>query len=255
MSRRFNYTGRRKIERDCFQIKLLEGTAGNPPSFTARVTIPPQLKLAPDARIYLEAYVGNSSMRFDFGTVSAIVHPDDCVLTELDANTPVLFRVRVVDESTKVGRILAAANGIRPAGDQEGANRKSILPLRGLDLGEELWRLVLDKDAGPTLAVNNRVPGLVERIPTDALLMGTMFPEVVRQVVKHLWSLESNFDDSAEWVGEWKSWLAQQAGRDLSQEVIHDEDDLDKLAEDIVKTFSERHKFASKIAQSIGELW
>lgn len=255
MSRRFNYTGRKKLGRDFFQIKLQETSGDLPPSFTAHVAIPNQLNLAPDARIYIEAYVGNSSMRFNFGTVSSVVHPSECVLTELDANTPVLFRVRIVDESEAVGRILAAANGIRPEADKDGANRKTILPLRGLDLGEELWRLVLDKDAGPTLAVNNRIPGLVERIPSDALLMAMLFPEVVRQVVRHIWSLEADIDDSAEWVVEWKTWLTQQSGREVHQESVHGEDALERLADDIVAAFSQRHTFASKVAQSAGELW
>lgn len=255
MSRRFNYTGRKKLAREFFQIKLQESRDDNPPSFSAHVSIPTQLNLAPDARIYIEAYVGNSSMRFNFGTVSSVIYPSDCILTELDANTPVLFRVRIVDESESVGRILAAANGIRPEADQDGTNRKTILPLRGLDLGEELWRLVLDKDAGPTLAVNNRIPGLVERIPSDALLMAMLFPEVVRQVVKHIWSLEAGFDESVQWVDDWKSWLTQQSGREVHQEPIHDEDALEKLADDIVAAFSQRHTFASKVAQSAGELW
>lgn len=253
MSRRFNYTGRKKLQRECFQIKLQE-RAGSPPSFSAHVSIPAELKLAPSARIYIEAYVGNSSMRFDFGTVSSVIHPHDCVLTELDANTPILFRVRIVDESEAVGRILASANGIRPEADRDGANRKSILPLRGMDLGEELWRLVLDRDAGPTLAVNNRIPGLVERIPSDALLMAVLFPEVVRQVVKQIWGVENDFDESIEWVTDWKSWLASHHGGAL-HEAVNDEEALEKLADDVVRVFADRHKFASKVAQSVGELW
>jgi hypothetical protein len=254
MSRRFNYTDRKRLTRECFRIHLADGDGG-PPSFTADVTIPPELNLDPSARIYIEAYVGASAMRFCFGTVSAIAAPADCALTDIDANTPILFRVRVVDEKGSVGRILAAANGIRPESDQDGKNRKAILPLRGIDLGEELWRLELDKDAGPTLAVNNRVPDLADRIPVDAILMGAIYPEVVRQMTKQLFAKEAEFDESADWVRDWRSWLTQQLGREIHSEEYADMDSLDLLANDIVRSFSDRNRFASKLLQSVEGGW
>jgi hypothetical protein len=252
MSRRFNYTGRKRLTRDHFRIKLTEGTGG-PPSFTADVMIPPDVKLDPSARIYIEAYVGTSAMRFDFGTVSAISAPVDCVLTDIDANTPILFRVRVVDEKGSVGRILAAANGIRPESDQEGKNRKSLLPLRGIDLGEELWKLELDRDAGPTLAVNNRVPNLTDRIPADAVLMGAIYPEVVRQMTRQLFSPDAGFDESLDWVRDWRTWLTQQLGREIQGEDCADTDSLDHIANEVARGFSDRNRFASKLAQLVGE--
>ena len=252
MSRRFNYTGRKRLTRDQFRIRLTET---NPPSFTADVMIPPDIKLDPQARIYIEAYVGTSAMRFDFGTLSAISAPTNCILTDIDANTPVLFRVRIVDERESVGRILAAANGIRPESDQEGKNRKSLLPLRGIDLGEELWKLELDKDAGPTLAVNNKVPGLTDRIPVDAVLMGSIYPEVVRQMTRHLFSPTAEFDESIDWVSDWRMWLSEQLGREIQSEECLDEDSLDIVANDVARGFSDRNRFASKLAQSVGEGW
>jgi hypothetical protein len=194
-------------------------------------------------------------MRFDFGTISAISAPSDCVLTDVDANTPILFRVRVVDEKGSVGRILASANGIRPESDQEGKNRKSLLPLRGMDLGEELWKLDLDKDAGPTLTVNNKVPGLVERIPVDAVLMGAIYPEVVRQMTRQLFSPSGESDDSVEWVRDWRTWLFQLLGREITSEESADPDSLELIASDIARSFSDRNRFASKLAQAIGEGW
>jgi len=246
MSRRFNYTGRKRLTRDHFRINLTENTK-SPPSFTADVMIPSDLKLDPQARIYIEAYVGTSAMRFDFGTVSAVSAPANCVLTDIDANTPILFRVRVVDERGSVGRILAAANGIRPESDMEGKNRKSLLPLRGIDLGEELWKLELDKDAGPTLAVNNRVPGLTDRIAVDAVLMGAIYPEVVRQITKQLFSPAGDFDESVDWVTDWRRWLTQQLGREISNEECVDIDSLELVANDVDRGFSDRNRFASKL--------
>lgn len=255
MSRRFNYTGRKRLTREHFRIRLIDASSGLPPSFSAEVSIPSDLKLDPNARIYIEAYVGTSVMRFDFGSVACVSPPADCTLTDIDANTPILFRVRVVDETGNVGRILASANGIRPESDQEGRNRKSLLPLRGMDLGEELWKLEFDKDAGPTLAVNNRVPGLVERIPVDAVLMGAIYPEVVRQMTCQVFSPSGESDESMDWIRDWKVWLTNFLGREISSEEGADPDSLSMLANDIARAFSDRNHFASKLAQAVGEGW
>lgn len=254
MSRRFNYTNRKRIPRECFRIRLVENESG-PPTFFADISIPVDLGLDPNAKIYIEAYVGTSAMRFCFGTVAAISAPNECLLTDVDANTPILFRVRVVDEKGRVGRILAAANGIRPEGDHEGKNRKSLLPLRGIDLGEEIWRLDIDKDAGPTLAVNNRIPGLADRIPTDAVLIGTIYPEVVRQMVRHLFSPNAEYDESMEWVQDWRAWMIEQLGREIYSEECQDSESLESVASDVARSFSERYRFASRLIQSAGEGW
>lgn len=245
MSRRFNYTGRKKLMRTDVRIHVHEAKGGQPQSFTAEIKIPADLKLDPQARVYVEAYIGASSMRFDFGTVAAVRPPGDCSLTDIDEGAPVLFRVRVVDETQHVGRLLASANGIRPEGEDDGKHRKSLLPLRSCDMGEEVWRLTFDPDAGPELAVNSRVPGIMERLKSDAILMGLIYPEVVRQIARRIWDEDFGVPDDAEWLVDWKVWLEEQLGRTVSaDEVI----EVDELADDMVKNFAIKHKFASAMA-------
>lgn len=246
MSRRFNFTGRRKLMRSNVRILIHEAKRGIPQSFTADVKIPAVLKLDPSARVYVEAYIGASSMRFDFGTVAAVVHPRDCSLGEIDEGAPVLFRVRVVDETRNVGRVLAAANGIRPEGEEAGSGRRSLLPLRSCDLGEEVWRLHLDSDAGPELWINSRVPALSERLRSDPAVMGLIYPEVVRRIAYRLWS-NSEFADDADWVAAWKTWLGGYLDRPVDAEEI--EEDADEMA----KNFAAKHRFASGLVGQSGE--
>jgi len=245
MSRRFNYTGRRKLVRSDVRIRVHEAVGGNPQSFTADVKIPSDSKLDPQARVYVEAYIGASSMRFDFGTVAAIAPPNDCSLTEIDEGAPVLFRVRVVDETQNVGRLLASANGIRPEGEEDGKHRKPLLPLRSCDLGEEIWQLKYDADAGFELAVNSRVPDIMERLKSDSILMGLVYPEVVRQIARRVWEEGSNAEDDADWLVDWKIWLEELLGRPVSME---DESEVDEIADDIARNFAARHKYASTMA-------
>lgn len=250
MSRRFNYTGRRKLMRSDVRIRVHEAGGGSPQSFTADVKIPSDLKLDPQARVYVEAYIGASSMRFDFGTVAALSPPADCSLTEIDEGAPVLFRVRVVDETQNVGRLLASANGIRPEGEEDGKYRKSLLPLRSCDLGEEIWQLKYDADAGFELAVNNRVPDIMERLKSDSMLMGLVYPEVVRQIARRIWEEGSTVPDDADWLVDWKTWLEELLGRPVSKE---DESEIDEMADDMARTFAARYKYASAIAALRGD--
>lgn len=250
MSRRFNYTGRQKLMRSDVCIRVHDATRGNPQSFTAQVKIPADLKLDAQARVYVEAYIGASSMRFDFGTVAAMAPPDDCSLTDIDEGAPVLFRVRVVDETQNVGRLLASANGIRPEGEEDGRHRKSLLPLRSCDLGEEIWQLKYDADAGFELAVNSRIPDIMERLKSDSMLMGLVYPEVVRQIARRIWEEGSTVPDDADWLVDWKTWLEELLGRSVSME---DESEVDEMADDMAGNFAARYRYASTMAALKGD--
>lgn len=251
MSRRFNFTGRRKLMRSDVHIRVNEAVAGRPQSFVADLKIPSELKLDPQARVYVEAYIGSSAMRFDFGTVSAPSSPAACTLTEIDEGAPVLFRVRVVDEARNVGRVLASLNGIRPEGENDGKYRSSLLPLRSCDLGEEIWRLEFDADAGFELAVNNRIPDVIERFKTDLVFAGLIYPEVVRQIASRILEVDSGAPDDVMWLGDWKKWMEGLLGRPVSSD--GGEDMSEDMVADIVSRFADRHQYASIMADARGD--
>lgn len=252
MSYRINSTGRKRLLQEHLSIQLVNTGSGRVPGFVASVTIPAEMGLDPGARIYVEPYVKSSSMRFDFGTVGRPSVPDNCFLTDIDAGADVLFRVKVVDESKEVGRILASANGVRPEGDGDGADRKPLLPLRTLDIGEELWQLSVDKDAGASLIVNSRVPGLGDRLPVDAMLQGAIYPEVVRQLVRKVYfDLREADDEQAEWMAEWKGWFAEQLGAPIDEEGISDLESVEAVGDQVVEAFSRKQRFASLAAARI----
>lgn len=253
MSFRINSTGRKRLLREHVQIRLLDTSSSQPPAFTATINVPSDLGLPRDARIYVEPYVGSSSMRFDFGTVGSPISRERCVIADVDAGAAVLFRVKVVDESEGIGRILAAANGVRPENDAEGDDRKPLLPLRTMDLGEEIWRLDIDKDSGPTLCINNRIPGLAERLQSDVLLQGAIYPEVARKLLQFVWMEQAATDPSeAAWLEDWSDWFAHQLNRPLQEGEAEDDDAVQALADDVAAAFANRMKFASLTASMLG---
>ena len=59
-----------------------------------------------DSAIYVEAYYKETLQRFSFGTVGNVTRPADRTLSAVDLTGTTLFRVRVVDESGRIGRLL-----------------------------------------------------------------------------------------------------------------------------------------------------
>ncbi len=117
------------------------------------------------ARVYVEAYHKRSLVRFDYGVVGNLQAPKDTGLGAVDFGVidHLSFRVRVVDESSKHGRVLALAQDIEPElDDDERGKRQSLLPVDHRDdLDQEVWRLAFTA-RGPVLEVNNRVSGIRE---------------------------------------------------------------------------------------------
>ena len=71
--------------------------------------------------MFIEAYHRNTLQRFNFGTVSQPRPPENTVLDQLDLSGPVLFRVRVVDQSNNQGQLIASTSGLRAEGDDDAA--------------------------------------------------------------------------------------------------------------------------------------
>ncbi|MCZ2103415.1 MAG: hypothetical protein LC137_03455 [Burkholderiales bacterium] len=247
MGFRINSTGRKRIHREHVRIRLNEAGASQPPTFTADIQLPADLRLDPSAKIYVEPYVKSSSMRFDFGTVGQITPPANCVLSDIDAGAAVLFRVKVVDETEEIGRILASANGIRPENDADGDDRRPLLPVRSANLGEEIWRLDVDKDAGPTLVVNSRVPDLIEALKRDVYLQGAIYPEVVWRLVREVFGRDNDSEEDGHWVMDWKAWIASQLGREIAEYEVEDAEALELLADEVAASFASKNRFVSTL--------
>ncbi len=190
-------------------------------------------------------------MRFDFGTVGAIAHPPDTALTELDADGRILFRIKIVDQSGEVGKILAAVNALRPLDEKVSEDDlRAILPVASDDLGEAVWELDFPGAARPQLVLNNRVPGLIDRIKTDPLLQGAIIPAVIGQILRNVLDAENGaIDDDQDWVQDWKQWAANILDRPLDDEAL-EPDELDRHVKEIMQAFARQARFVTKIERA-----
>jgi hypothetical protein len=249
MKKRINFTGRRKLASEHIEIRVQKPEGQKYPMFTASIAPASMDGLDKNARVYIEPYVVSSSMRFDFDTVSQPKIPAETLLSELDREESFLFRVKVVDESGQVGKILADASGIQPKdADDDGINRKSLFPVQWLDLGERIWRVDLNPHTGPVLQVTTKVPELPTKLKNDPLLQGVIYPQAFREV---LWFIirEEEIDDDLPWVQNWREFIRKLTSVNLDEETPEDDEDREDFVEDAVKAFSGQHNFASRAKQ------
>jgi hypothetical protein len=241
VQRRFNSTGRIRITRSKIDIALEQAPDLNVIP-TARASLRLEgLEVPGDAIVAIEAYYRTSSMRFACGTVSNLNVPERMVLSDIDKGGAVRFRVLVI-ASDGTGRILAAADGLRPSTPGDGADRQALLPMRETDIGNELWKIEVDYRTGPVLLVNNRVSGLAAQIRTIPLLQGLILPHAFRAILQNL-NPSGESDDDDLWGDNWRRFLTD-LGVATEAEDPNDADSVYEWIETAVRAFSDLKEFA-----------
>ncbi len=243
VQRRINSTGRVRITRDRINISLEEPAGAIFPWATATINLE-KVGLPDNAPVVIEAYYRSSSMRFACGTTKNIKVPDRMILSDIDRGGAVHFRVLVLAPD-KSGRILASAERLRPAKKGDGPDRQPLLPLRETDLGTELWKIDIDDRTGPTLLVNNRVPGLAARIRTSPLLHGVILPHAFRTILQNLTAAGEDEEDDL-WGTDWRKFL-DELGVPTEPDDPNDEDSRDEWVETAVKVFCDLKDFPSRV--------
>lgn len=248
MLRKFNYTGRRRIPRSRVDIRLKP--TGEFPSFDASLDFS-GLDLPEDAVVLIEAYDKSSYMRFDYGTVGSLHAPPSRVLNEVQSRDTIFFRVKVVDISTRHGRVLAVADRLPPARLQEHASEKeSLLGVRFSDLGEEIWHLDLTGDL-PTLELNKELGslGLREMAHSSDSFISLVLPAVVRQIFTQIVLLDGDDDFSGE---GWKRlWYQYAIGMGADPEPGSTDEARAYWINDVVSAFCRRFRVKERFRDYI----
>ena len=243
MLRKLNFTERAKIPRASVHIALRRESDGvlafDPILDLSSVSAPRE------ARVYIEAHYRTSYMRFDCGTVADVVIPDNRRLSEIDSNSVVRFRVKVVDNTHAERRILAAADDITISVEGgEGGARVSLLPVNFRDLGDLPWRVELEP-SGAVLELNNRIDGIERLARNDAAFFALVYPSAVREILTQILLVERYdvAEESDEWWSLWLRW-----GRELTDMPVPDDTDERRgWIDDVVSTFCGRHRVVEKM--------
>jgi hypothetical protein len=247
--RRINSTGRKKISQDKIDLRILSATPGEP--LKAKIGIDLEsLGLPSSAAISVQAYHRSTAMRFDCGTVGVKRIPDLLSLNELDQAGGVLFRIKVVDQDGEPGKILASADRVRPSIEGEHTGRKSFFPVEYRDLGQEVWRVDINDDAGPCLLLNSKIPALMHRIQENPLVAGALLPAAFRIVLMHIANNPSEDDEDGDgWKADWKRFYSEGLGVEDDPEDLEDDDARDLWVDDVVRRYCEAKAFVEKARQ------
>lgn len=223
VKRRINSTGRKRINREQVDIRLLASEAGQPLRAKASLDLA-KYGFPSTAAVSIEAYHRSSGMRFDCGTVDDLKIPPVLILDEVDRSGAVLFRVKVVDRDAHPGRVLGSAERLSPTGDDEIDGRKSFFPVLFTDLGPEVWKVSIEPGGRPSLLLNREVPGIAQRLQSDPLFQGLVLPIALRTVVETLVrDPDEDDDDEPGWKPDWREFCRTSLGMtddpdDLSEE-------------------------------------
>ncbi|NLI29301.1 MAG: hypothetical protein GX423_04390 [Nitrospiraceae bacterium] len=252
MIRKFNYTGRRKIPRSAVSFQL-SGVGAGSFSFEASLSLK-GLHLPPEAEVFVEAYRGASLMRFPYGCAGNPTAPDRTVLEQLSPGGIPLFRVKVVLD----GRIIASVDRIVPRLDvAEPHDRLCLLPVEFVELGDLVWQLDLS-DARPILQVNAAIEGIREIVRSDTHFFSLVYPEIVRQILRHI-LIRENYDDDEcdpdDWQSHWIRFVEDLPGVSPlpARTVLTTEQDKEFWIGNAVLAFCRKWRVCDRFGGSAGE--
>lgn len=199
MISRINRTGRRRIHQRDIALHLREAERQEAPIFDLDLQLD-DYGFPPAARVRVEAWRGNASQRWSFGTVGTLTPPPDRERRLSEVPAGARFRVFVVATDGS-GRLLGHAPAIRP-----NLPLNSLLPLEEADIGAEVWRVQFDGDEGnPVLLVNDRIPGISEAVRHDPTFRSLVIPQVFRTILTRMVLI-----DRPDWTdqdGLWVDWI------------------------------------------------
>jgi hypothetical protein len=256
ITRKFNYTGRKKIPRRCIRLRA---TPGREDSVSVDVDAS-GLEIPDGVRFYLEAVVSGSPQthRFDLGELSRSGLQAEADLSGVVGDN-MMFAVKAVAHDGFAGRLVGLAENLRAAGlgdVGEDSALISLLPVCPEDLGDEVWRLEFEHDR-PWLLINNRIEGIKELVRTDPQFFALVFPQVIRQVLTRILVIEECLappgDDSA--TDQWLRWAIHWHGdMEFPPEDRSDLQGVLGWIEEVARCFCEQKMVRSRFMDATGRV-
>jgi len=198
LSARSNPTGLRELERKRVSVAVTE--MGGSRTFTVDRLDLEGTGLAHDLKVIVMARAGNTSLRYEMGTASGLIRESRSI-DGLDRSKPLRFRILLHGEDEP--KLAASIENLRPRDDSQS---ESLLPMEAADLGERLWKLLINDD-GPVLQFNSAVfpsaAGAENFVPFVTLVL----PEALRQVMEWIASEPGCLDDEGAPQHSWSGWL------------------------------------------------
>lgn len=242
LSARSNPTGLKELDRKRACISVSEGFGRR--SFTLDRLDVSGTGLSDSLRVVVIAKAGNTNSRHVLGSISAPL-ADPVPIDDLDRSQPLRFRVLLHEDDSP--RLAASIENLRPRDDSQS---ESLLPMEPADLGERLWKLVIN-DEGPVLQFNASVfpsaPGAENYLPFGTLVL----PEALRQVMAHIAGDPECLEDPDDPWSAWGRWLKEIGAEAPPGEAEADDELKDDWCNRVVDRFCSRFRFASRLQEEL----
>jgi len=248
MIRKINYTDREKLKRSDAQVALTRA-GGNRYQVDAKIDLA-RYALPATASVLVEAYHGPLCERYHWGFVGQAAVPDDRVLPMMADPETIMFRVKIVDERERHGRIIAVADRIQPQKPNETeSNRVSLLPVvLDAHMGERIWKVDFEADM-PELHVNKHIEDMKAEAKASALFHTLVFPEVVSEVLRHIIVVDEHTDpygDEEDWRSLWLRFVLNLPG--VPADVPEIDADVGAWIDSAVAAFCAYHRTRQRYA-------
>ncbi len=246
ISRRINHTGRIKIKHSEIEIRFVEKD-NEPPEFEVDFKLD-RNRLPPEADLFVEAYHRNTSQRFGFGTVAAPYPPASTMLDQIDLSGPILFRVKVVDNSDSVGRLIALADRLAPKDHEDEEQRASLMIIKRIpEMGNLVWKLSFDELRKPVLCINNTVPDGIGQLLNNPFFQSLVLPSAFREVLIYIFWNQVGDQGEGSWQEQWIAFANSIAPEECPTDT--DPDLLHQWIDDVVRSFSDKHHFCEHLVR------
>ena len=235
---RFNYTGRKKINRQDVTITVFDNNGIL--KFKADMNLK-EYGLPAESPVYVEAYRQTSWMRFESGVVCEPDTPKDSKLSEFDSLEGIRFRIKVTQREGAHGKLLAMADKIHPLKPEEGdTERTCILPVQSADM-ECIWKIQFDEE--PILLVSKKA-GSKDMISKSPEFITLVYPAILREVLYEIKTSDDDWQEEEEaWQKQWIEFINLLPGVGKMPELpCENEDAYDQWVEDAVDSFSRKLK-------------
>ena len=241
MQQSINFTKRKRILKKHFTFSTSENS-DKEVEFSVELAHFDGSGFPKDARVYIEAYANITSQTFSCGTISDLKLPSNEKLKELDKASSPLFRVKVVDEHTKIGLILASGEQFSARDDID--EDVGLLPLVALPLEALPWKVNFE----PTtfeLVLNNKIPGVIDLLKKDEMWQALVYPIALKEILLHL--IINEEEDRDENTEQWMNFAESLVEKPDNMAL----DDNLSWIDEVIECFCKRHDLTGLLVKKM----
>lgn len=246
---RFNFTERKKILRESFDLTVSEL---NQELFLNVTMDLAQYSFRPDASVHVHVSATGLRTRWiqQCGPVSGLSPgmryklPNTFVDRTLNA--------KIFVQSSSSARLSGSSEGFQILAEgQETYPVESLLPVRADLEGGQLWEMEFPVRHAPTLRIHKSLDG-PDSFLSSPVVRALVIPQAFRQIISHL--LEHRTGDYEEpYISEWERTL-QHLGVWPAEEELEDDDPAKRedLVDRVVEDFCRQHDFVGDYQEYAG---